>query len=81
MKTVETRAALTESEMEAQAKRTGAVLAEEKKVHIKITPDRKNPANRVVPVEVNGYRYYINRGESVEVPRTVADILAEAQYI
>jgi hypothetical protein len=35
----------------------------------------------VVPVCINGYLYYINRGQTVEVPETVADILAQAQYI
>lgn len=71
----------TEMDMDAQARSTGAVLAKEKKVRIKIPEDYKNPMNRVVPVSINGYLYYINRGETVEVPETVADILAQAQYI
>ena len=70
-----------EAEMDAQARSTGAVLAKEKKVRIKIPEDHKNPMNRVVPVCINGYLYYINRGESVDVPETVADILTQAQYI
>lgn len=70
-----------EMDLDAQARSTGAVLAKEKKVRIKIPEDHKNPVNRVVPVCINGYLYYINRGQTVEVPETVADILAQAQYI
>ncbi len=71
----------TEASMEAAARSTGAALAKTKKVRIKIPLDRKNPANQVVPVAINGYLYYINRGQSVEVPQAVADILTEAGYI
>lgn len=70
-----------DTDLDAQARSTGAVLAKGKKVRIKILEDHKNPMNRVVPVCVNGYLYYINRGETVEVPETVADILSQAQYI
>ena len=70
-----------EADLDAQARSTGAMLAKEKKVRIKIPEDHKNPMNRVVPVCINGYLYYINRGQTVEVPETVADILAQAQYI
>ena len=70
-----------DTDLDAQARSTGAVLAKEKKVRIKIPEDHKNPMNRVVPVCVNGYLYYINRGETVEVPETGADILSQAQYI
>ena len=80
-KTTESKKALTEADMEAQARHTGDVLRTQEKVRIKIPLDHKNPANRVVPVGVNGYLYYINRGETVEVPQTVADILTQAQYI
>ena len=68
-------------EIEALAQDTGAALKKEKKVRIKIPLNRKNPADCVVPVGVNGYMYYINRGQSVEVPESVAGILSEAQYI
>ena len=77
----EKRKNAVETDLDAQARSTGAVLAKEKKVRIKIPEDRKNPMNRVVPVCVNGYLYYINRGETVEVPETVAEILTQAQYI
>lgn len=77
----EKKKVLTEAEIEAQARTTGEVLAQQKKVRIKIPEDRKNPANRVVPVGINGYLYYINRGETVEVPEAVAEILSQASYI
>lgn len=77
----EKKKAVADADLDVQARNTGAVLAKEKKVRIKIPEDHKNPMNRVVPVCVNGYLYYINRGETVEVPETVADILSQAQYI
>ena len=80
MSNAKKRSAL-DTDLDAQARSTGAVLAKEKKVRIKIPEDHKNPMNRVVPVCVNGYLYYINRGETVEVQETVADILSQAQYI
>ena len=77
----EKKKSVLDSDLDAQARSTGAMLAKEKKVRIKIPEDHKNPMNRVVPVCVNGYLYYINRCEPVEVPETVADILSQAQYI
>lgn len=77
----EKKKTVVDADLDVQARNTGAVLAKEKKVRIKIPKDHKNPMNRVVPVCVNGYLYYINRGETVEVPETVADILSQAQYI
>ena len=71
----------SDQEIEVLAQNTGAVLKKEKKVRIKIPLNRKNPADCVVPVGINGYFYYINRGQSVEVPESVAQILSEAQYI
>ena len=77
----ESKNILSDQEIEELALGTGAALKKEKKVRIKIPLNRKNPADCVVPVGVNGYLYYINRGQSVEVPESVAEILTEAQYI
>ena len=77
----EKKRSLPEMDADAAARSTGAELAREKKVRIKIPEDHKNPANRVVPVCINGYLYYINRGQTVEVPESVAAILSQAQYI
>jgi hypothetical protein len=40
-----------------------------------------NEEDRVVPVCINGYNYFLNRGETVEVPETVAELLEAAAYI
>jgi hypothetical protein len=58
-----------------------AELDSQPKVRIKIPVDPRNPKDKVVPVGINGYFYYINRGETVEVPEVVADILEKAKYI
>ncbi len=79
--TTMSKSALSEAAMVNAARQTGLALAETPKVRICIPVDRKNPADEVVPVAVNGYLYYIKRGESVQVPKVVADILNEAQYI
>lgn len=72
---------LTDREIDNVAKETGAALKVEDKVKIKIPLDKNNKEDLVVPVCINGYVYQIKRGERVEVPQTVADILEEANYI
>ena len=56
-------------------------LAAQPKVRVRIPKNELNEDDRVVPVSVNGYNYFINRGESVEVPQTVAELLEGAGYI
>ncbi|MDD6174919.1 MAG: hypothetical protein PUC59_04080 [Firmicutes bacterium] len=48
---------------------------------MRIPKNELNEDDRVVPVSINGYNYFINRGESVEVPKTVAELLEGAGYI
>lgn len=55
--------------------------AAEQKVTIRIPVDKQNKSDLVVPVCINGRKYHIKRGETVEVPEVVADILAGAGYI
>lgn len=50
-------------------------------VTIKIPIDPLNEKDLVVPVKINGYKWIIKRGETVEVPRQVAKILEDARYI
>jgi len=64
-----------------EAEKTGATINAEKKVRIKIAVDPFNPGDMVVPVTINGYHWNIKRGESIEVPETVAKILFDAHYI
>ena len=63
------------------AEETGRTLAMEEKVRVRIPVNPLNEDDKVVPVCVNGYNYFLNRGEAVEVPKTVAAILETASYI
>lgn len=77
----ETEKAASDAAMDAEAKKWGPVYGKEPKVRIKIPKDPLNKQDEVVPVCLNGYNYFIKRGETVEVPQTVADVLTEAKYI
>lgn len=75
-------ATITDSEIDALAVDAGSVLASQPKVKIRIPVDRLNPKDLApVPVCVNGYTYFIKRGETVSVPETVAQILEESGYM
>ncbi len=63
------------------AEEVGRMLAEETKVRVRIPLNPLNEDDRVVPVCINGYNYFLNRGEAAEVPETVAEILEAAAYI
>jgi maltose-binding protein MalE len=54
-------------------------LQKETKIKVRIKEDPKDKND--VPVCINGYIWQIKRGEFVEVPETVAKILAQAGYI
>lgn len=59
---------------------TKELLDKQKKVSIKIPlldKDDKEP----VPVIINGYQYFIKKGERVEVPESVAKVLEDAGII
>lgn len=71
---------ITDAEMEKEAKET-AKKVKEKTVRIKIPVDPLNPKDLMVPVVINGYLWNIKRGETVEVPENVANILENAKYI
>lgn len=60
---------------------TGAELKKEEKITITIPKSELNPHEMNVPVTVNGWTYNIKRGERVEVPMTVFNILKEAKYL
>lgn len=65
---------------EKQALET-AKKVKEKTIKIKIPVDPMNPKDLIVPVMINGYKWKIKRGETVEVPEAVANILEGAKYI
>lgn len=73
-------AVLSDTQMDEEAKRFGEIYAREPKVRIKIASNGKK-GDEVIPVCINGYNYFINRGQTVEVPQTVADILEGAGYL
>lgn len=78
---VEETKAISKAEIDKIAKNTGKALKKEKQVEIKIPKDPLNKNDEYVPVCINGYIYQIKRGEKVEVPEAVRDILEEAEYI
>ena len=78
---VEETKIMSEAEIDKVAKETGVALKAEEKVKIKIPVDQLNKNDDSVPVVINGYIYQIKRGERVEVPEVVANILEEAGYI
>lgn len=63
------------------ARATGEVLGRQEKVRVRVPMNPLNEDDVVVPVCINGHHYWLERGKTVEVPRTVADILEEAAYI
>lgn len=74
-------APVTEAQMDAETEQIGNTLRRNAKVRIKIPFDPQNKADKVVPVVVNGHMYRINRGETVEVPEVVAEILEQSGLI
>lgn len=66
---------------EKETLKWGETYGKEPRVKVKLNFDPLNPEDRVVPVCINGYNYFISRGETVEVPKTVAEILSGAGYL
>ena len=58
--------------------RTGEALAQEPRVLVRLASAGEEPP---VDVGVNGYFIRVPRGETVEVPETVAGLLARAGYL
>lgn len=67
-------------EQEKEAKKTAVTLKKDL-VEIKIPIDPLNKTDKTVDVIINGYRWTIERGKDVKVPRAVKEILSDAQYI
>ena len=67
--------------LDPETEKIAKALAAQPKVRVRIPKNELNEDDRVVPVSVNGYNYFINRGESVEVPQTLAELLEGAGYI
>lgn len=67
-------------EQEKEAKKTAETLKKDL-VEIKIPIDPLNKTDKTVDVIINGYRWTIERGKEVKVPRAVKELLTDAQYI
>jgi hypothetical protein len=67
---------LSDNQIDAQAKDFGQQLADGEKVTIKLPIDDRLQDPQ--PVGINGYFYHIKRGEKVEVPLAVKEILENA---
>lgn len=66
--------------LDAEARKWGEELSKEEKVEIKIKSTAKEDTTPV-PVGINGYFFWINKNEKVKVPKSVARLLEEAEYI
>ncbi len=63
---------------------TKEALDGQEKVRVRLYQVPKDSSDEQLPpltVAINGYVYTLDRGVSVEVPETVAEILSEAGYI
>lgn len=69
---------LSEQELSAITANTGAILAKQPKVKIRLRKEEDKKAPNFETVQINGYTYQIMKGVDVEVPQTVVDILKEA---
>lgn len=67
-------------EQEKEAKKTAETLKKDL-VEIKIPIDPLNKTDKTVDVIINGYRWTIERGKEVKVPRAVKELLTDAKYI
>ena len=67
-------------EQEKEAKKTAETLKKDL-VEVKIPIDPLNKTDKTVDVIINGYRWTIERGKEVKVPRAVKEILTDAKYI
>lgn len=70
----------SKKEQEEEAKKTAETLKKDL-VEIKIPIDPLNKTDKVVDVIINGYRWTIERGKEVKVPRAVKELLTDANYI
>lgn len=81
MATLKKPATKRDTRYDAATAKVGDELRNGPKVRIKIPIDKQNTTDLTVPVSVNGHVYQIKRGEYVEVPAVVAEILEGAGYI
>ena len=69
--------AVTEAFMQKVFESTRDQLHAQPQFKIRLKPESKAKPGDIT-VQINGYTYHIMRGQEVEVPQTVRDILEEA---
>lgn len=72
---------LSSQELEQAVMTTKEWLDKEPKFTIRIRKDTDPKAPNYETVQINGYTFTIMKGKDVEVPKTVRDILMEANII
>lgn len=73
---------ISDWELIKESKKTAKTLKETQKMVTIVVPiSEMNPKDLNVPVTINGFTWNIKRGEEVEVPEEVKNILKEAKYI
>lgn len=73
---------MSDAEIDREIERMGAELASQEKERIRIPLDPlADPKNQVQMVGVNGHRFNIKRGEAVDVPKCVAEVLRTSGLI
>lgn len=69
---------VTDADMAAMRDNTAKLLAKQPKRQIKLRKDSNPKAPNYETVQINGYTYMIKKGELVEVPEEVFQILSRA---
>lgn len=57
---------------------TKALLDKQPKVKMFVPLENGEPAGTILPVNINGHRYNVPKGQTVDVPQTVAEVIAES---
>lgn len=73
-----------ERRMEQDTRDTAALLASQPKVRIRLYQVPEDSTDKPLPdeyVNINGHGYLIQRGVSVDVPQSVAEVLEQAKRI
>jgi hypothetical protein len=71
--------AITDAEINEIRENTAALLAKQPKRTVRLRADPNNPkAPNFETVQINGYTYMIKKGEEVDVPEEVYNILVRS---
>ena len=73
--------AAEEADFNKTANDMKAMLDAQPKVRVLVNLEGDEKLGEFLPVNINGYRLNVPKGKYVDVPQTVADIIAESQNI